>query len=1165
VSGKVLIPLLLVGSALAGTVTYYNHRALHHELTLAARARVLGLARAVALAAETMPRPTDLERFVSAIGAESGVDNIEVVAGDPPVIIASTHNDYIGGPVDPTRHPVSLRLMTDSARGDLELELTDSARNELVAGVRYIADRKAVSQTSLRYGGAVVRLGASRLEASVYQTTRMVSMMLLTGILAVLGLALTLVNILVRKPIREIELAIAESDHGVRGARLAGLALDELGRLGGQLHSALLRAETDEQRLQSVLANVQEVVCEVDPQGNWSFLSPSWERLTGRSVAEGLGHSIVEIVHPEDRQGIIDLIEASRAGTHTGLLRATPRVIHRSGQIRWIEGEVIPTSDGGFAGILRDVTERHSVEEQLQRARELLQTHLRYSPLAVIEWDPQFRVMQWTGSAERIFGWRAEEVVGRRPSDWGWGIKDQDRTSGLALERLARGEVGHVVVETTNRTATGGEIRCQSWNTVVRDQQGRPQSFFSILQDVTEHWQTQEALARSEERFALAVQGTSDGIWDWDLARNLVWYSDRHVELLGYPAEELAGDPGKYLELIHPDDVARFRAAFRWHMQTRTTLDVEYRARHREGGWRWLRGRGQAVWNDRDEAVRIAGSTSDITARKTAEEALQRTVQQLEEARDRAEAGTRAKSEFLAMMSHEIRTPMNGVLGMTSLLLDTKLDAEQREFAETIRTSGDGLLTIINDILDFSKIEAGRLKVEKAPCNVRRAVDEVTELLSVKAEEKGLELAVLYPAGLPHWVESDASRLRQILLNLVGNALKFTERGSVSVEVELREGPQVPLLAIAVRDTGIGISKEAMERLFQQFEQADASTTRKYGGTGLGLVISRRLATLMGGSLEVESVVNEGSCFTLVLPAIRVGRETVGSTPRPLDGARVLVVDDLELARRIFQAQLTHAGAEVSLAASAKEGLALLLAEAAAAKAIGAVVVDHRMPEASGEDFARMVRDHFGKAAPGMVLAASGGGIVADPLLFAAILHKPVPEQRLFDAVARAATVHGLPEPGSDGDLPRTAVQIPSPDPAGPRVLLVEDNTVNQKVAAKMLRKLGCRVDVAPNGVEALDMTGRTAYDLVFMDCLMPEMDGFAATARIRERGDAGGRLPIIAMTANAMQGDRENCLAAGMDDYVTKPVDLAHLGQVIKRWLSPAPEGATTGGDLPN
>jgi PAS domain S-box-containing protein len=788
-----------------------------------------------------------------------------------------------------------------------------------------------------------------------------------------------------------------------------------------------------------------------------------------------------------------------------------------------------------------------SSERRLGETEQQLGAHFGHSPLAIVAWDRDFRVARWTGSATRIFGWQPEEVLGRSPRDWLW-IPEEDRLRiWPRLQTLIRGEVSHLELETRNYTSSGQLVLCHSWTTAVRDKSGEVVSYFSLYQDVTEQDRVQRALAKSEERFALAVQGTSDGIWDWDLVEQRVWYSERHFDLLGYSQDELQSDPTHYLRFVHPEDQTEFRRAFERHLADGTTLDLEYRARHKSGAWRWLRARGQAVWDKAGRPVRMAGSTSDVTARWEAKEALHRSVQELAEARDRAEAGTRAKSDFLATMSHEIRTPMNGVLGMTSLLLDTPLTDEQREYAQTVRTSAEALLTVINDILDFSKVEAGKLQIEIMPCDARRAVEEVLDLLAPRAAEKGLDLAVTFGGSVPRTLLTDPGRLRQILLNLAGNAIKFTHQGAVVIEAEVRSTESGEALALTVRDTGIGIPAEALGRLFGQFEQADASTTRKYGGTGLGLAISRRLAGLMGGSLDVVSTPGFGSAFTLMLPGRWVESDDEELPSPRLDGLRLLVVDDLELARAVFEGQLRGAGALVVTAASAAEGLLRLEEESERGTPIPIVICDHLMPGTDGEGFARLARQRFGPHCPKLILTTSSGGGVKDRTPFTAVLAKPVLDRRLLGEVQRALELSraetGVTHAVPDNETDRMQA-------GGARILLVEDNVVNQKVAAKMLRRLGCQVDVAANGLEALDMTSKFSFDLIFMDCLMPELDGFAATAQLRLRWGDNPQAPIVAMTANAMEGDRERCLAAGMDDYIAKPVDPPTLAASLRKWI---------------
>jgi PAS domain S-box-containing protein len=686
--------------------------------------------------------------------------------------------------------------------------------------------------------------------------------------------------------------------------------------------------------------------------------------------------------------------------------------------------------------------------------------------------------------------------------------------------------------------------------------------------DISLRKEAEKRLLESEASLAAAQRVAHLGSWQRDLidlddwAHNPLRWSDEMFRLLGYNVGEVEASRANLDRIIHPEDRERTRELMSAAIRERKPYSTDYRIVLPNGTERNLYSQADIVYDEKtNRPSKMVGIVQDVTDRRRSE-------QELIAAKEAAEAGSRAKSEFLANMSHEIRTPLNGVMGMTDLALETDLTPEQREYLETVKLSADSLLTVINDILDFSKIEAGKVDLELDDFNLRESLEATLKTLALRADEKGLELLCEIAPSVPDVVRGDSNRLRQVVINLIGNAIKFTHQGEVAlnIHVEAEEGDD-RIIHFTVSDTGIGIPPEKQKLIFQPFSQADTSTTRKYGGTGLGLTISKRLVGLMDGNMWVESEVGRGTQFHFTA-RLKTSEKpiAVGTTasPETLRGVRVLIVDDNRTNRRILEGMLKRWDMKSTSVEDGEEALVRLSIAQNAGEPYALVLTDMHMPKMDGFSLIEQIRQRPELSTAIIMMLTSAGhrgdGARCQELGVAAYLLKPIRQSELREAIARV-----LGAPAQKGAIP-LVTRYSLQDARDPQtilwVLVAEDNAVNQLLATRLLEKRGHRVVMTANGREALEALAKDKFDLVLMDVQMPEMDGLQATSELRkkekEKGD-GIHQPVIALTAYAMKGDQERCLAAGMDGYLTKPIAPQELDAILEIYVARRVSATTT------
>jgi PAS domain S-box-containing protein len=716
----------------------------------------------------------------------------------------------------------------------------------------------------------------------------------------------------------------------------------------------------------------------------------------------------------------------------------------------------------------------------------------------------------------------------------------------LQLLQSSDGEFSTVEFRLCDHTSNFRPLSCRE-TVFSRGEDGEPTQLLGVLTNISERRAMEERLSRDDDRWQLVMAANNDGLWDWDLRTDTAFHSPRWNEMLGY-VENDPECPADWATLLHPDDAELVRKGLASYLNREiSSCQLEYRLRAKNGDYRWVFTRAVAQWDDKGQPVRMVGSNRDITERKQAELALLLQAEELADARDKAEAAGEAKSRFLATMSHEIRTPLNGILGMSSILADTDLTSDQYDLVVTIQSSGAALASVIDDILDFSKIDSGFLELEDSEFELVSVIEQSLDLVAEAADRKGLELAFSVDPAVPAIVRGDSARLRQILLNLLSNAVKFTFQGEIVLAVKKLETPgDCPLAYFSVSDTGIGMSENVCKRVFSAFSQADTSTTRRFGGTGLGLTISKQIVELMGGEIGIQSEEGKGSTFWFQIPLRPGVQHCISSNPSRIRDRTVLIADDNTTNRHILQKVLENLGVTVVSASDGAQALNLLLEAREIGKRVDLALLDLQMPVMDGLALTRAIRAEKSLEHLPIVLLTSvsrrGKLRRAGDLEIQGFLVKPLRTLQVIQCVRALLS----PETCE----PTQAVAKPPAASASvglkPRVLLAEDNLVNQKVGVLMLSRLGYEVEVVGDGKAAVDAFRDGPYHAVLLDCQMPIMDGFEATRLIREIEGNNRRIPIIALTANALAGERERCLKAGMDDYLSKPINLKLLGELL-------------------
>jgi PAS domain S-box-containing protein len=935
------------------------------------------------------------------------------------------------------------------------------------------------------------------------------------------------------------------------------------------------RLRNSEAFYQTLVETLPQNILRKDVQGRFTFANRKFCQSLRKPLAEILGRTdhdffpkeLADKYHRDDARVMTSMETFEAVEAHPA----------HSGEKRFVHVIKTPLYDAmgrvvGVQGIFWDVTQRKEIEEALAYERDLLRALLDNIPDRIYFKDVESRFLRCSNSMALRLGLEdPKQIVGKTDFD----LHPRERAQEFYEDEQRIIRTGQPLISKLEKLtdSAGREIWASVTKIPIYNRNGHVTGIVGISRDVTQLKEIEVALRQAEEKYRAIYENSVEGIFQTSAEGRFLSANPALARIYGFRSPEeliVALTDIEHQLYVEPNRRAEFSRLMR--AQDAVT-GFESQVYRKDRQIIWISEAARAVRAAQGALLYYEGAVEDITGRKLAE-------QEREQAREAALESARVKTEFLANMSHEIRTPMNAITGMTGLLSDTRLTPEQREYVETIRNSTDSLLSIVNDILDFSKIGAGKLSLEAIDFELRDTVESTVEMLAENAHRKGIELNCWVDRDVPDFLRGDPGRLRQILVNLLSNAVKFTAHGEVLVRVNRARGTDASVvLRFAVSDTGVGIDPKAIPKIFQAFTQADGSTTRKYGGTGLGLTICKQLVDLMQGELGVESTLEKGSSFWFEAPFAALSEpprrreEELAQSIFP--GLRALVVDRNQTHRQILRHHLESVGVAEASVESGEEALAVLRREAAAGNPFAVVILDLDLPEMDGLALVQSIKSEAAIASARLVVLTTVGHRLSTTLMretgISACLVKPVREARFFDCLAKVMSTSGAgasqPLSSDSAGSPSPARVIASASPA--RILLAEDNLVNQRLVLKQLRKLGFAAEAVANGQEVLAALDQAPYEVILMDCQMPEMDGYEAARRIRQRQtEAADPLKpapyIIALTANVLGGDREKCLAAGMNDYVTKPLHLADLAAVLQRALPEARSPSRTATERP-